>query len=194
MATRTAEDTHWWFENAQIKFRIGVTLTFDQIRVADLTWRNVMYFYPYLTYGDGLVPVTQTTFYLNSIGDWTLTEGPEPSGSATVSLVATKTYVAGDGTEHSFTVTISLTDGDNFAKVVFEDETDATLHNPTIALESNVFPQGYDAQNTGGNVSMGGVEDVSAPLPYDDITYVVTSVGTLTPGKMMTDDHRAVLS
>ena len=44
MATRTAEDTHWWLENAQVKFRIGVTLTFDQIRIADLAWRNVMYF------------------------------------------------------------------------------------------------------------------------------------------------------
>ena len=162
-------------ENANIKFLVKPDSSVNKIEELSLP-RDVAYFYFYLYYED-FTTITHN-FYLNSIGSFTLTAGSSPS--TTVTLTATKQYTDTKGTVHNFTITFTLTDGDSYAKIDFAHTTTIGLNRIDLSIESNVYPQGYGSQSSGGSVEAGGNTTYSAPLPYDNATFVYTADGDIT--------------
>lgn len=164
----------YWLDNGTIKFLVKPSTMVEQLTILSLP-RDVGYCYTNLNYWTEAG--VNGTFYLTSIGAFTIT--PSASPLTTVTATLTKTYVDANSVTHTLTYVVSLTDGKGFADIRFDDVASVGLKRIVLSPESNLYPQGYYVQTTGGNFSAGGNTTYTVPAPYDNAVYSFMAKGLI---------------
>lgn len=174
MATVTydAPSGGYWLGNSRVKVLVKPTATLANFTILAgpppiTVDRDVAYCYPWLSYTTEAG--VSGSFYLNSIGNFTLTPSGSPLTTAYVDL--TKTYVDANGVQHTFTIRVSLTDAARHAVTDFQDIASTGIKKLNLHIEANLYPQGYSLQASGGSFNAGGNAAYTAPAPYDNLTY-----------------------
>lgn len=165
-------------ENSLISVVVKPNTVLSKLTVKSLS-RDVAYGYMYFDY------YTENDIYgsqyLNSLSGWALT--PSPSGSA-VNVQLEKTFEDSNAITHAITLTVSLTDGANNIEVDWDVVSSQGLKKHRLALEANLYPQGYALQNAGGNFNVGGNTTYTVPAQYNDLTYSFKSSGIIDEGNV----------
>lgn len=164
----------YWLANSLIKCHVKPNSIIANLTELTLP-RDVAFAYLNLNYWtEGGV---NGSFYLNTLGAFTL--APSASPLATVSLTLTKTYADANGITHDLTITVSLADGKSHADIYFKDVASVGLKKINLLVESNMYPQGYALQASGGNFSAGGSTTYTSPAPYDNSVYSFFAKGLI---------------
>lgn len=159
----------YWLDNGLVKLLVKPTATLGNLTQleAPLSGRDVAYCYPWLGYTTEAG--VSGSFYLNAIGNFTLSPSASPLTTAYVDLA--KTYTDANGVQHTFTIRVSLTDAARHAVSDFQDIASVGIKKLNLNIEANLYPQGYALQASGGSFNAGGNAAYTVPAPYDNSTY-----------------------
>lgn len=182
----------YWLINDRIKLLVEPSGKIAHVTHLGLA-RDMAYFYPWLNYWtEG---GANGSFYLHTIGDYTITpidDAPAlangefyADGSITASgdtgskVELTKTYTDANGVIHALKFTVEIHDFEDFAKITFEDTASVGMKQIQLNIEANLYPQGYAGQGAGGSFNAGGSAAHTAPAPYDNATYAFFADGLI---------------